>query len=250
MKPHISYVICTIQRSGSFLLCEALKNTGLAGMPEEYFLPGEGWEDGWWARQNGVTSRSDYLRLVLEKGTTPNGVFGTKIMWNYFPAMLKSLQELPEYRAMETPQLMDALFPKVHYIWMIRRDKVRQAVSWAKAAQTDVYAWSQGDPPAPKREPSFDFEFVDQLYNLIIEGEAGWRTFFETCGVRPFRVEYEELVKAYEPTALRILEYMKIPYPKNLVFGERRLRKQADDLNEAWTEKYIEMKRQANGGIQ
>jgi LPS sulfotransferase NodH len=171
-------------------------------------------------------------------------------MWNYFPAMLKSLQELPEYRAMETPQLMDALFPKVHYIWMIRRDKVRQAVSWAKAAQTDVYAWSQGDPPAPKREPSFDFEFVDQLYNLIIEGEAGWRTFFETCGVRPFRVEYEELVKAYEPTALRILEYMKIPYPKNLVFGERRLRKQADDLNEAWTEKYIEMKRQANGGIQ
>jgi LPS sulfotransferase NodH len=38
MKPHISYVICAVQRSGSFLLCEALENTGLAGNPEEYFL--------------------------------------------------------------------------------------------------------------------------------------------------------------------------------------------------------------------
>ena len=63
MKPHTSYVICAVQRSGSFLLCEALKTTGLAGNPEEYFLNGEGWEDGPWARQHGVTSRSGYLRF-------------------------------------------------------------------------------------------------------------------------------------------------------------------------------------------
>jgi LPS sulfotransferase NodH len=121
MKPHISYVICAVQRSGSFLLCEALKNTGLAGKPEEYFLNGEGWEDGWWARQHGITSRAGYLNLVLDKGTSPN----------------------------------------------------------------------------------------------------------------------------YEPTAIRILEYLKIPYPKNIVFGERRLQKQADALNETWVEKYNEMKHQA-----
>ena len=50
MKPHTSYIICAVKRSGSFLLCEALKNTGLAGNPEEYFLNNrEGWEDGSWA---------------------------------------------------------------------------------------------------------------------------------------------------------------------------------------------------------
>ena len=32
-----SYLICATQRSGSYLLCEALKNTGIAGKPEEYF---------------------------------------------------------------------------------------------------------------------------------------------------------------------------------------------------------------------
>jgi hypothetical protein len=49
-------------------------------------------------------------------------------------------------------------------------------------------------------------------------------------------------VEAYEPTALNVLEYLNVPYPKNLVFGERRLQKQADLLNEAWVEKYMQMK--------
>jgi LPS sulfotransferase NodH len=229
----------------SFLLCEALKNTGLAGFPEEYFLNGEGWEDSGWARQHGVTSRTGYLNLVFERGTSSNGVFGTKVMWNYFHTMLKSLQELPEYRDLDAPQLMDSLFPNVHYIWIVRRDKVRQAVSWAKAGQTDVYAWPKGEMPIPKREPTFDFEFIDQLHNLVLEGEAGWQSFFEACGVQPFRVAYEDLVEAYESTALRVLEYLHVPYPKNVVFGERRLQKQADALNEAWVQQYIQRK-QAN----
>ena len=244
MKPNISYVICAVQRSGSFLLCEALKNTGLAGVPEEYFLNnGEGWEDGTWARQNDVKTRADYLNLVFEKGTTPNGVFGTKVMWNYFHTMLENLQELPAYQGMNAPSLMASVFPNIHYIWIVRLDKVRQAVSWAKAGQTGVYGWAKGDTPIPSQEPVFDFEFIDQLYHLVLESDAGWQNFFETCGVRPFQVVYEELVEAYEPTALRILEYLKIPYPKDLVFGERRLQKQADRLNEAWIEKYLQLKR-------
>src|SRR6266540_22252 len=237
MRPHISYIICAVQRSGSFLLCEALKNTGLAGFPEEYFLPGQGWEDGEWARQNGVITRSDYLRLVLDKGTSPNGVFGTKVMWNYFHTMLTSFQELPEYKDLSGPQLMASLFPNVHYIWIVRRDKLRQAVSWAKAGQTDVYAWHTGETLTPKREPMFDFEFINQLYNLILDGEAGWQNFFKASEVQPIKVEYEELVEAYEPTALRVLDYLHVSYPKNLVFGERRLQKQADVLNEVWVQK-------------
>jgi LPS sulfotransferase NodH len=45
VRPRLCYVICAVQRSGSSLLCDALKNTGLAGFPEEYFLDnGQGWE--------------------------------------------------------------------------------------------------------------------------------------------------------------------------------------------------------------
>jgi hypothetical protein len=47
---------------------------------------------------------------------------------------------------------------------------------------------------------------------------------------------------AYEPTARRILDRLGIPHPPDLVFGERRLLRQADALNEDWVEKYFEMK--------
>jgi LPS sulfotransferase NodH len=249
MKPHTSYIIFAVQRSGSFLLCEALKNTGLAGFPEEYFLNGQGWEGGEWARQNGVATRSDYLHLVFDKGTSPNGVFGAKIMWNYFSLILESIRELPEFRGLNAPQLMVDLFPNLHYIWIVRRDKVRQAVSWARAGQTNIYAWTKGEPiPVPSQEPTFDFTFIDNLYNLILEGEAGWQAFFEACGVQPFKVVYEELVEAYEETALRILDCLNVTFPKDLVFGERRLQKQADALSDLWVEKYLAMKAQASLG--
>ena len=34
---HVSYLVCATPRSGSTLLCEGLKATGVAGRPEEYF---------------------------------------------------------------------------------------------------------------------------------------------------------------------------------------------------------------------
>jgi LPS sulfotransferase NodH len=79
-----------------------------------------------------------------------------------------------------------------------------------------------------------------------LEGEAGWQTFFEASGVQPFKVVYEELVEAYEETALGILDYLNIPFPKDIVFGERRMQKQADTLNDLWVEKYLAMKEQAS----
>ena len=243
MKPHTSYVICAVQRSGSSLLSEALKNTGLAGFPEEHFLDGH-LEDSEWARLNHISTRADYVRLVFDKGTSPNGVFGVKIMWNYFHQMIDKLTALPGYEGLRAPELMTEVFPTLHYLWMVRRDKVRQAVSWAKAAQTDIYAWHKGNAPIPKQEPSFDFTFIDNLYKLILEGEAGWQSFFDACGVQPIKVIYEGFIEDYEQTALRILDALKIPYPRDLQFGERRLQKQADALNDLWVEQYLTMKKQ------
>ncbi|MDE0689535.1 MAG: hypothetical protein OXI61_15315 [Candidatus Poribacteria bacterium] len=42
----------------------------------------------------------------------------------------------------------------------------------------------------------------------------------------------------YEKTALRVMEWLEISYPENLVFGARRLQKQADGVSEAWVRQY------------
>src|SRR5436309_10352394 len=93
-KPVISYIIASVQRSGTHLLCSILRSTGVAGSPEEYFLskPGETWE-----KRRGSPSRAAYVQQVLRQNTTANGVFGIVVMWSYFEQMLQLLQEIPEY---------------------------------------------------------------------------------------------------------------------------------------------------------
>ena len=66
MKPSISYLICATPRCGGYLLFEALENTGLAGMPGEYF-----WDDKEWTKKWKATDYTDFLNKVKEKSTTP-----------------------------------------------------------------------------------------------------------------------------------------------------------------------------------
>lgn len=232
-----SYAVCGVQRSGSSLLCEALSLTGVAGFPSEYFLE---WEDAEWARSRGATSRSAFLDLVLREGISPNGVFGVKLMWNYFPDVVGKLRALPGCAQLAPGPLLARLFPDIRYIWIVREDRVRQAVSWAIAAQTNIYSASQSSWRVPEQEPHFDFELIHNLHRLIVEGEAGWKAHFDACGVEPLRVVYEELAADYEGTARCALEYLGLEPLTPVFSGEREMRRQATAVNDAWAHRYRE----------
>ena len=76
----------------------------------------------------------------------------------------------------------------------------------------------------------------------ITAHEAAWQHYFEICGVQPQTVIYEDFVSSYEETALQVLRHLHIVYPENLVFAERKLRKQADALSEGWVQRYHYLK--------
>lgn len=277
MQPIISCLICATPRSGSTLLCEALINTGVAGRPEEYFealvetgrprQPKDYFKNlenpekilellGDYSRiddqpvrwsPSELPSYADYLAKVFEEGTTPNGVFGAKVMWGYFSDFISHLRQIPEYREMVAPDLLRTIFPNLHYIRVTRRDKVRQAVSLWKAIQT--WTWKADESALPGGEASyshkeliFNFEAIDHLLLRINTQEAAWQQYFDFSEVQPFTVVYEELSSAYEETALKILQYLHIPIPENLSFTEKRLKRQADVLSEEWVQRYYEIK--------
>ena len=51
------------------------------------------------------------------------------------------------------------------------------------------------------------------------------------------------MVDAYEETGLRILKFLDVAYLDDLVYGtERKMKKQATELNEAWAQRFREMK--------
>ena len=160
----ISYLVCATQRKREHtLLCELLRATEVAGMPDEYFerasrdrpslrQPRQYFEDPSRrghrraAPSKPVEGRPEqhgefeaWFRYVLPRGTTSNGVFGSKMMWNYFDEFRLRASELPGTGTLTFNQTLDAVFPNLKIIFMRRRDKVAQAVSLWKAIQTQQW---------------------------------------------------------------------------------------------------------------
>ncbi len=273
MPLHMSYLICTTPRSGSTLLCEALTNTGIAGRPEEFFQLRK--ETGTTRRpleyfegidtteigtilgestgldnplMNPVPGESyiDYLARIMQQRTTPNGVFGAKVMWGYFAGLLSNLTCISTYRDLTEPDLLPTVFPNLHYIWLTRSDQVGQAVSLWKAIQTWTWSYEDASIAAskrPVRQLTFHFGAIDHLVQRIVADEAAWQQYFTDHGIQPFTVVYEELRVAYEKTARNILHFLGIPVPENLDFAECRMKRQADALSKEWVERYYQLKR-------
>lgn len=162
-------------------------------------------------------------------------------MWGYFENFIRKVLQTPRFkgRNLSPHALLTELFPNLNYIWIMRRDKVRQAVSLWKGLQTLIW-WQRTGAPLPelKKDPEYDFEAIDYFVQEIVFHEAAWQAYFTRYGLAPFTVIYEDFVPAYEATALRIMDWLNISYPQNLVFGSRRLQKQANGISEDWVKRY------------
>ncbi len=198
----ISYMICATPRSGSTLLCHALRDSGIAGEPDEYFGP---MHVSRWQAEWGDIPLANYVARVKEAGSTANGVFGVKIMQRYWQHFLNTLSPHREsWDAVTAHQVIATAFPNIKYIWMTRRDKVRQGVSWAKAMQGVPWVWMEAEPFAPEQELAFDFEMIDQFVEQTILHEAAWQEFFRVNGIVPMVVVYEDFVQNYEGTVTAV----------------------------------------------
>jgi LPS sulfotransferase NodH len=246
--PVVSYLVAATQRSGSTLLCRALADTGVAGRPEEYFLTGPPdafppgwtfWEHGIFAQPHGEMDREGYLELVFRLGTTPNGVFGAKLMWNNVPWVLQNLWELPRFAGLDRAETLHALFPNLHVIRLTRRDRVRQAVSWARAAQDGVWVVSDTEPAAPAVPPNYDHELIAGLEALLAEGEHGWPRLSAEWGVTPLDILYEDLVdpSSYPDIIRSVLDHLGIVHD-GLAIPQPRTHRQADEINDDWVRRY------------
>ena len=236
--PRASYLVCATARSGSSLLCEALNDTGIAGRPWEYFYDVH--EPMWRARWQVAPDApfDEYLARALEEAATPNGVWAAKVMMGYLRDLtrrLRGIARLPDGEG-SAFELLSEAFPNLRWVWITRRNKVRQAVSLARAIQTQ--AWVSGMPSV--RSPEYDFAEIDRLLQVVTLHDAGWEELFSAHSITPFAVVYEDFVRRYERTALDLLDFLEIPRPAGLdIPPPKILKKQADDLTEQWVERFL-----------
>jgi trehalose 2-sulfotransferase len=242
-----AYLICGTPRTGSTLLCGLLRSTGVAGWPESYFrLPDEqSWADRWQLPRDSTGSfdYQDYLRAAVTEGTTPNGVFGVRVMWGTLDEIVAKLSTArPNFAGTDLDLLTSAL-GRMRFIHLWRDDTLAQAVSWARAEQT--HFWQHGDTARPGHEPRFDFEQIHGLIQTIKEHNAAWRDWFGACDVQPHLVRYEDLTADMIGVTTSILDFLGLQLPADRAITPRH-RRQADQLNEEWIARYNAVTGQPN----
>jgi LPS sulfotransferase NodH len=235
------YVLFATPRTGSYLLCEVLTATGVAGRPTEYLAAG-------WRRSAAahnidlLADLSSYLALAIRNEATPNGVFGIKATWRQFDELSDRLR--PRTRSRDRHDLADELAARcghVEFAWIRRRDKVRQAVSFWRALQTGEWSRYSGPDPMPGApSAAYDFGAIRELGRQIEEDEASIQAYLDHRNARHLEVWYEDLSRAPERIAARVLEHLGLPMPARMTYPASRLVRQADAITDAWCGRYFE----------
>jgi trehalose 2-sulfotransferase len=248
-----AYLVCATPRSGSTLLCEMLRATGCAGHPLEHFevlrhsslprQPREYFEgltapdvlellaplhpdtpdgeppEAWWAR-------------IRAQGSTPNGVWGGKIMWGHVPDFVARARELPDLADANLGKALRTLLGDPRLIFVTRQDKAAQAVSLWRAVQTQ--SWRAEDP-GYHETPVYLFSAIHYLVAQLQADERSWAQWFARSRTRPLHVSYEQLDAAPRLTTTRILTALGLPCEN---VPDPELSRQRDEVSLAWIERY------------
>jgi LPS sulfotransferase NodH len=254
-----SYLVLASQRSGSTLLVESLRATGVAGEPQEFFQylpttsqapqPREWFADvedesildlldpldagtpdlapaGLWR---------DYIRTV---GRTPNGVWGGKLMWNQTPLLMKRAAALPNRsgpgrQAGLYSAICDVLGGEPVLVHVHRPDVVSQAVSFWRAVQTRVWRGR----PGRARDASAEYHSgaIAHVITMLRGQEEGWRSWFAEENINPIDVSYPVLWRNLTEVVGTVLEALGLdprlaPAPV--------LERQADQRSDEWVDRY------------
>jgi trehalose 2-sulfotransferase len=235
VEPVRSYVICCVQRTGSWLLAHTLADTGYAGRPSDYFDEAERKNH---TREWGLADDDlePYVRAMWDRATTPNGVLGSKLMCNDFDRLRSSIQ--PPAGTDPGLEFMRTTFPDAQFVWLRRVDKVRQGISWSRAFTTDQ--WSLR-PDQEAEQPTLCVEEIVRLVQLAQHYEDGWRQWFDATGIQPCEILYEDLARDRLAVANQVLGFLRLPQLDTAALPPVRYRRQADRL----TEHYVDLVRSA-----
>jgi trehalose 2-sulfotransferase len=225
------YIIATIPRTGSHLLCELLESTGIAGHPREPFsgmnvpILSKQWKFEF------VDFR-DYLSEIVRRGMTPNGVSGTKLQWDQTNLIRQRLS----LDGAKPGEIITKLFPDVSYIFLTRNDIRGLAISYYRAVKTNDW-WQKKNvfnPQINAPDPPYDSTEIRQLEKQFSSLQENWIRFFSKTEIKPIHIDYAELDKDHAGVTRRCLEHLKLDPAAFDDSFQPTFIKQADAVSRSW----------------
>ena len=178
-EENLLYVIWIMPRSGSTWFHELIRNSGGMGEPQEWFnddlfagepasLPVPGPER--------TADINQYVAKLVQRG---QGVAGTQLSY---------------WQALSLAELADGPIPldKIKLFYLRRRDILSQSISFYKSVATGYWHSYQGSSDRIAELP-FDLSACVRSLSELVGNEARFEELFESCGVDPVRLYYEDI---------------------------------------------------------
>jgi trehalose 2-sulfotransferase len=187
-----SYTIAFTMRSGSTEICNLLARNRL-GYPNEWFqkpLPAA--ED---------RPPLDSFAAVVSQYQV-EGIFGSKMSPNHRAALDEHLRSaVPGYRQ------LDDLLPGHRWVWLVRKNKILQAISYCRAEHSNQWASTQSDGT---KAGDFPYDFFHILSRLMIlqAGDLIWEIYFRERGIEPLIVVYETFFEDLDQQLPRLIDFL------------------------------------------
>ena len=190
----------------------------------------------------------------MEQGTTDNGVFAAKLMWQYLGDFVGLLRNVPAYSHLPLAELLPATFPGLTFVRVVRANKIRQAVSLWKAVQTASWSDSSGPASSPTRDDPPYRAFLDEhsrscAFTTVRSstppanprggGELGrvLRAHPDQARARPLR----ELRRRLRDEHAQHPRSLGLEPPADLGV-EPEMRRQSDGINDDWAKRFSELR--------
>ena len=220
-----SYVIASTPRSGSTLLGKLLANTNLAGVPHEYLHDKH--SKDYLSRWNIEKNIEHYIKELYKFRTSENNIFGIKIHYH----------QLKNFNLVDTDLLSILHSPK--FIFIKRKNKIEQAISFAKALQTKQWAIENNEK---SKEAIYIYKEIELALSQLHKEEKQWEDFFKDNNIEYFTLFYEDFTSDLNAWIRKILNYLEIDHTKLTKIQKSSLQKMANKSSKEWYERFIKEK--------
>ena len=230
------FFICTTPRSGCHFFMSLLMSTQKVGRVEEYL-------GKYQLDEYRDCSDEDVLSCFKRiHRNAVGGEWGTKVD-------IRELSFIKRYLSLKQIPL-----DSVRWIWLRRRDKIKQSISHVTAAWTDIWHIFEDDSedrknkarsevvlvdsdiPAPHLDAQAKIEIPTKLLNeimlLYFLADDRWQQFFEENNLTPHTIYYEDFIEesTWEPLIRGVLDFLQISYTLPLDITTSRVKRSSDTM--------------------
>jgi len=234
---HRTFTIAFSPRCGSTLLSNIL-TAGGAGKPTEYFQYPYHANEYFQEKTEEGMLRS-FESLVREH--CANHIFGSKMAHDH-RAHLDGLlaRQIAGYEG------LDSIFPGHRWIFMKRKDLLRQAISLCIAEQTGVWHLEQNQINSAAAGIEYDFFSILSRLMILSANNLNWELYFEKNALLPLTLFYEDFLADKKPALKLIAAHLGLGsdsltnVPPDTKGGLAKISDRYKDLYECLRERFID----------